>query len=548
MVAAAPQGGHQWREKSVTGKTVDPESALTVPHVLGVIKILAQDISSLPLKTYKRLKPRGKEEANDFYLYALLHDAPNPEHTAVIFRELMVSHIIAWGNFFAQKIVNNAGQVMELWPLNPSQMYVDRDPDTNERRYNYRNSKGKPIPFREEEIWHIPGFGYDGLVGYSMITLMRDNIATAMSAQEYRGKFFENDARPGIVLRHPKVLKQEAFDHLRESWDNSHKGSYNSHKPAILEDGLELQEIGIPGEDVEFIATSNLTLQEFAGVMRVPGFMVGFIEKSTSWGTSLEQQMIGYANFGLRPWAVRIEQAAKKDLLLDKERKVYYVEHLFEVLLRGDTVARYQAYGVAITNGIMNPNEARERENMNPYPEGDEYRMPLNTGTAGTESEQAQNRAQAFAPVVMDAAARCLRREAHDLLESARKFAKRQDMEGMGTWLDGFYGADHTEFMMRQFEPATRSMLGARVFAADRLILEEKELQEALRGFCEKVNAAHADVAKGILASVIPGPAFAEVAKGLIDTLEAQISNLEKTQAGAMTNEFMQHMLQRLEK
>lgn len=517
---AAQSSGRSNSRKTVTGKIIDLDAALTVPVVLAVIKILAEDTARMPLILYRRLQPRGKERATNHTLYYILHDEPNPEQTSMQFREMIVSHIIAWGNFYAQKIVNNAGQLMQLWPLSPARMRVDRDPATNRRRYTYTRANGKQEIFDEEEIWHVPGFGFDGLSGMSFIALLRNSIAISISAEEYRGKFFENDARPGVVYKHTKVLKDEAYRHLQESIEENRTGSENSHKFMILEDGLDIAEIGIPGEDVEFIRTSEFQVREFARPLRVPGFMIGDMEKSTSWGTGIEQQTLGYVNFTLGPWATRIEQSVKKDLMLETEKRIYFVEHLFDVLLRGDIAARYQSYNTGITIGMLNPNEAREKENLEPYEGGDTYRAQLNTTPV--------NNAQAvFAPVVLDAAARIMRREAHDLVDAARKFAKRGDVMGMGTWLEGFW-AEHATFMTLQLDPVARSLA-----AAGGWMLSAEELTT----FCTSITEQHAKTASTLMANVTP-----ELATGLLTMLEGQMPAFEAQAARALTDEFMKYM------
>ena len=519
--AEAPQQRGGNNRRTVTGKSIDPEAALTVSVVLAVFRILSEDTARMPLILYKRLKPRGKEKATSHYLYYLLHNEPNPEQTSMQFRELIVSHIIGWGNFYAQKIVNNAGQVVQLWPMNPARMRVDRDPTTNRRRYTYRTTSGKQEVYDEEEIWHIPGFGFDGLTGLSFIALLRNGIAISMSAEEYRGKFFANDATPGLVLKHPKTLKQEAYDRLQKSTDERHAGSENAHKTMILEDGLDLVQLGIPGEDAEFLSTANYQVRDFARALRVPGFMVGDMEKSTSWGTGLEQQTQGYINFTLGPWATRIEQSISQNLLLQSEKLEYYAEHLFDVLLRGDLQARYTAYNTGISIGMINPNEAREKENMNPYEGGDTYRAQVNTAPVG------QSALAAFAPVVNDAAARCARRETHDVLEAARKYTKRGDLQGFISWLT-IFGMDHVTFMTRQLDPVARSMA-----AAGGWLLTAEEIT----AFCTATIEKHAKTGREILAKTDP-----MLAASLLTLLETQVQAIENHITQTITTEFMNYM------
>jgi HK97 family phage portal protein len=198
------------REKSTTGEIITPESALSVPAVLAAFTILSEDISSLPLILYLRKTGGDKERAWSSPYYKLMHDTPNPEHTSMVFREIMMAHLLAWGNFYGQIIIDTAGTVTEIWPLRPDRMTVERK--NGARIYHYITSAGKERTFYQDEMLHIPSFGFDGLVGYSRIALARNAIGLALATEEYGSKFFANDARPGVVLKHPNKLSQPAYD------------------------------------------------------------------------------------------------------------------------------------------------------------------------------------------------------------------------------------------------------------------------------------------------------------------------------------------------
>lgn len=443
-------GGSQ----SYAGENVSPETALTVPTVLACLTVLAEDISSLPLILYRRLE-RGKERATDNPYYALLHDAPNPEHTAMVFRELLVGHLLAWGNSFSQIITDGRGRAVELWPLHPGRMEVGRE--NGRKKYLYTSVDNKKIAFRTEQILHIPAFGYDGLTGYSKISLARNAIGLSIAAQKYGSKFFKNDARPAIAIKLKNSLKtKESQDAFRSSWNQIYQGGENAWKVGLLEEGAEIQEIGIPPEDAQFIETQKWTVADMSRVFRIPPHMIGDVERSTSWGSGIEQQELGYLNHTLRPWLTRIEQQFNKDLLLSAERgQGLFYEHLTDGMLRTDTAARYQAYASAITNGWMTRNEARERENFNVLPDLDEPLVPLNMSKASEpdqspDGKPVDSKTRGF---VLDAARRILRREVNELIDAQKRWLEKGKADKFNAWLEQFYKRDHAQFILKTLEP-----------------------------------------------------------------------------------------------
>jgi HK97 family phage portal protein len=438
-----------YQGKSAANQEVTPEIALSVSAVLASFTIVMEDISSLPMILYER-SGREKNRAYQNNYYQLMHDQPNPEHGSMIFRELMLGHLLAWGNFYGQLIVNSAGDVIQIWPLRPDRMIVQRI--KGERIYLYYSTTGKQRVFYPDEILHVPAFGFDGLIGYSRISLARNAIGLSMAAEKYGSKFFANDARPGIYLKHPGVLGDKAYERIKNDWNSEHQGVDLSHQTAILEEGMDIGTIGIPPEDAQFLETRKFQVSEIARIFRVPPHLIGDVEKSTSWGSGIDSQEQGYISHTLRPWMVRIEQTLNTQLLLPSERKTLFYEHLIDGLLRGDLIARYGAYVQAINNGIMNANEARERENMNPYDGGDVYRYQLNLGIVGTTQPASTNQG-ALEPLFRDTITRVVRREMNDLRGAVRRFLSRGATESFSAWAAQFYGQEHPEFIQKQFAP-----------------------------------------------------------------------------------------------
>lgn len=438
-------------EESYAGEHVTVEGALSVGSVLAAFTILMEDTASLPLITYRRLK-RGKERDPNSPYYALLHDNPNPEHTSVVYREFIMGHLLGWGNHYSQKIWDRKGVLRELWPLRPDRMKVVRR--NGQRVYLYTQADGTPRVFRQEEIWHIPAFGFDGLVGYSRITLARHAIGLSIAAEKFGSKFFNNGATPGFIYKHPGELSDKAYEHLDKSLQ-ARAGAENAHKPIILEEGMSIEKLGLPPDDAQFIETRRFQLGEIARMFRVPPHLIGDVERTTSWGTGIEQQELGYLSHTLRPWLKRIEQGAMKDLLLESERREIVIEHLVEDFLRTDINARMNAYVQAITNGIMTRNEARERENLNPIEGLDRMLMPLNMTTVDAEPKPAPAAKRAFdlRRILMDAMERVVRREVKELVDASRRWLEKDKPERFQSWLEQFYKRDHLEFMRRTLAP-----------------------------------------------------------------------------------------------
>lgn len=352
-----------------SGKSVNERTAMQTTAVYACVRILAETIASLPLHTYKHTE-RGKEKATNHHLYHLLHDEPNPEMSSFVFRETLMSHLLLWGNAYAQIIRDGRGNVLSLYPLLPDRMVVDRT-QAGELYYEYRKDTGSAI-LRKEDVLHIPGLGFDGLVGYSPIAMAKNAIGMALACEEYGATFFANGANPGGVLEHPGVVKDPK--RVRDSWNAVYQGSGNAHRIAVLEEGMKFQSIGIPPEQAQFIATRKFQITEIARIFRIPPHMIGDLEKSSF--SNIEQQSLEFVKYTLDPWVVRWEQAMQRALLPSVEKKDYFIRFNVDGLLRGDYQSRMNGYAIGRQNGWMSSNDIRELENLNRIPDelgGDLY-------------------------------------------------------------------------------------------------------------------------------------------------------------------------------
>ena len=358
--------------RTTSGKPVNERTAMQTTAVYACVRILAEAVASLPLHVYEYRDDGGKKLVHDHPLYYLLHDEPNPEMTSFVFRETLMSHLLIWGNAYAQIIRDGAGRVLGLYPLLPDKMDVQRDDRGNIYYVYSRNSDENPmfkeygdIRLKAEEVLHIPGLGFDGLIGYSPIAMAKNAVGMTLACEEYGASFFANGANPGGVLEHPGVLKDPSK--VRESWNSVYRGVNNAHKIAVLEEGMKYQQIGIPPEEAQFLETRKFQINEIARLYRIPPHMVGDLDKSSF--SNIEQQSLEFVKYTLDPWVIRWEQSLQRSLLLPGEKGKYFIKLNVDGLLRGDYQSRMNGYAVGRQNGWFSANDIREMENMNPIPD-----------------------------------------------------------------------------------------------------------------------------------------------------------------------------------
>lgn len=370
-----------WNGSAAVGRlpTVTNDSAMRFPAYFAGVRALSEDTAKLPLIVYKRLK-EGRDRAPEHPLYRVLHDVANPEMTAFIFRETLTAHVVSWGMGYSEIQRNGIGDIVALWPLRPDRMIVRRN-DASQREYKYSlPGNGGSVVLPANRVFAIPGLSYDGLVGYSTLTILRRAIALGLAAQEYGERTFVNNGRPGAVLKTPKGFPDKAMENLRESWNVNHEGLTNAQRTAILEDGVDLTTIGFPPNDTGFLETQKMSIQDIARGLRLPAYKIGDYTASTN--NNVEQLALDYIQDSLSGLTMRWESQANKDLIADPE---FYAEHLFDAMLRGDALTRAQALWIRRQAGTLNADEWREIENMNPLPNGDGkvYLQPLNMTTVG---------------------------------------------------------------------------------------------------------------------------------------------------------------------
>ena len=355
---------------STSGKKVNERSAMQMTAVYACVRILSESIASLPVHLYCNEAEGSKTRAVKHPLYRILHDEPNPEMTSFVFRETLMTHLLLWGNAYAQIIRNGKGEVIGLYPLMPNRMTVDRDAFGKIcYRYQMQDSdahtgKTGSVTLKPSDVLHVPGLGFDGLVGYSPIAMAKNAIGLSIATEEYGARFFANGATPGGILEFPGTVKNP--ESIRESWNKGFSGN-NAHKVAILEEGMKYTPISISPEQAQFLETRKFQIDEIARIFRVPPHMVGDLEKSSF--SNIEQQSLEFVKYTLEPWIIRWEQSLNRALLTEKEKPDYFVKFNVDGLLRGDYQSRMNGYAIARQNGWMSANDIRSLEQLDLIPD-----------------------------------------------------------------------------------------------------------------------------------------------------------------------------------
>jgi len=519
-----------WRNyDSATGIKVTEETALQTTAVYACVTLIAQTLAELPLQVFKRIPPRGKELAVDYHLYSLLHDNPNPEMPSFQMRETMQGHILLRGNAYAEiDWDERTGQARGIWPLRPDRMRLFRD--KGKLYYIYTTSDGQEHILPSYRVWHIPGFGYDGLMGYTPIKLSREAIGLSRATEEFGARFFGQGTHVGGIIQYPGKLKDEGLKRYKESVNEAYSGLGKSHRLLLLEEGMQWQKVGIDPDDAQFLETRKFQLNEICRFYRVPPHLVSDTAPTTSWGTGIEQQNIGFLQYTIQPWLTRWEQWAHMKLMGPEDRKKYFVEFLVQGLLRGDAKSRSEYYNQRFMIGSMSPNDIRAKENENPIDGGDKYYIPLNMVEAGEadiiQPISGQNSfrgnqlfeirskrlsllrartAKSYERVFRDAAARVVKRETLDIKKAARKYLGERTAGEFNAWLNEFY-ATFPEYIQRQIRPAAEGLMEAiGPLAAEEVNGEpdKEKLEKFVDDYMTAFDKRYTDSSKGQLQAVV---------------------------------------------
>jgi HK97 family phage portal protein len=360
------------------GVQVSHDSALNNAAVYNAVTIISGTIGSLPLNVYKKRKDGGKDIAINHPLNLILHKKPNPYMAAMNYREAASQHMLTWGNSYSEISRERlTDKISELFPITPHR--VKPKWQGGAPVYEIDMGGAKPLILPKEKILHIPGLGYDGIVGYSVINRAREAIGLTKATERYGAKYFENGTHLGVVLSHPNALGEEGRQNLQQSLKKYHSLT-NAHKTLILEEGMTVDKLGIPPDEAQFLQSRKFQVTDIARWFNIPPHMLKDLERATF--SNIEHQSIDFVVHTIRPWLTRIEQNYDIQLLTEKELRLgYYCKHKVEGLLRGDAQARASFYNSLFQLGALSPNDIRELEDLNPIDGGDQYFIPLNMGT-----------------------------------------------------------------------------------------------------------------------------------------------------------------------
>lgn len=384
---------------SDAGISVNNEVALNYTAYSACVRLLAETMASLPCFIYERVEPRGKNRATSHPLYRVLHDEPNPEMDSFSYFETLMYHLVGSnGNCYSLIDWNDDLTIKYLWIMNPDRTQKARDENTGEIIYKYQTEKAGQIILPAFRVWHVPGFGYDGLKGYTPLTYIRNQIGLGVAAEKMGSKLFSNGLTIGGVLQHPKTMTKEAQNNFRETLKSRHQGVERAHDLLILEEGMTYNKNNIQPEDAQWLETRKFQRNEIASYFRIPPHMIGDLDRATF--SNIEQQSLEFAIYTMRPWLVRWERSMNRQLLLPTEKSTHFVEFLIDGLLRGDMASRYQSYSVGRNWGWLSANDVLELENRNGIgPQGDIYMAPANMMPADQfESQRPKPAAQTPPP------------------------------------------------------------------------------------------------------------------------------------------------------
>lgn len=450
---------------TVSKEHVSEESAFRIGAYYAAIRCISEDVGKLPLITYRRMRPRGKQKADAHPIYSILHDASNPFMTAMDFRCTMTMYALGWGNGYAE-IVRDGGRVVALYPIHPSRVKVEED-ERLTVKYAVRVDPGREVVVDQRTILHIKGIG-DGLTGWSIARLARECLGLAVAQEKAGAAFFGNNSRPGGIIKWPEDLGESEREGLRKSWERIYGGADSIGKVAVLTNGAEFVPMTIPNEDAQWIESRKFSVEEVARWFRIPPHKIGSLDKATF--SNIEHQATEYVVDTLQPWMVRWEQEIKRKLFVSEP--MMFAEHLVEGLLRGDTTARGEFFTKLFNVGAFSQNDIREKENMNPIDGGDTYFVPMNVQTleqakqpkespqppaptAGTSGDDEDNNSQDDSSrrrtyeLTVRGLAVCVR---DALLAMQRMEADRAARKAPSDW-SVFYGESHVDIVASRLLP-----------------------------------------------------------------------------------------------
>jgi len=453
--------GDNWRSvtggssRTSAGQLINNKNALSISTVYDCVRIISEDLAKLPLPVFQQVGEL-KEKRSDHPLYSVLNFQPNPEMSAMSFRNTIIGHAVGWGNGYAEKVRDRNGNIKELWIIPPDRIRPKRR-ENGSLYYEFTEDNGNLTKVNPDKIFHVPGFGYDGVQGYNVVQIARESLGLAKAAEMFGAKFFGNGAKASLALTFPHSLTEKAYKNLKKSTEKQ-IGGESQHRILLVEEGGKVETMSLSQKDSQYLETREFSIEEICRWFRVPPHKVADLRRATF--SNIEEQNIDFVADTLMPWFIRVEQAIHNQLLSDSDQQGgYYVKHNANALLRGDSKSRAEFYASGIQWGWMVRNEAREFEELNPIEGLWEPLVPLNMRGVNDPVETGNN--EAF---VEDVAARITAAEERGL--SARVDKANDDRDRFNEWVNGFY-EKHEQYIIKSLAPLN---LGRA--AADRMVVE----------------------------------------------------------------------------
>lgn len=384
--------------QSLSGETVTEQTALTYSAFWCGVSLISGTVATLPLHLMQR-KGDKKRIADDRKLYSVMHDQWNEYMTAEIGRQVMMNHVLTWGNGYAEKVRNGYGEVIELWPITPNR--VTPRMKEGELVYEIKMDREAPIILPRDKVLHIPGLGFDGFIGYSVVAMARKSLGLSMALETFGSNFFGKGTNPSMVVSHPGQLKDPT--NLRKALQESYSGLGQSHRLMLLEEGMKVEKYGIPPDDCQFLESRAFQIPEVARWLNLPPHKLKDLSRSSF--NNIEQEQISFVVDSILPWLIRLESNYNSQLLTTGDRGLYgqgrlYFKHVVEGLLRGDSASRAAFYTAMLDRGVFSINEVRELEDKDPVEGGDVHLIQQNMTTLDNAGKLGTNTQRPLSPVI----------------------------------------------------------------------------------------------------------------------------------------------------
>lgn len=370
---------------SNAGEAVNMSTAMTLTGVACAVRIISENVGSLPLDLFRARKNGGYDLAKDDELYAVLRN-PNPEQTKMGFFETQSIHGAVRGNAFALiDRYNSSGRTKGIWHVDSDRVEVYRKNGQLLYKVMSEDGRGQPDTYTQDEIMHFSLFSANGVTGMSPLGFARHTFGLSLAQEKYASLLFANGAMPRGVIYHDKpevTIDANELEDAKKVWKEAYSGTGNSHKTPFLPGGLRYQQLSLTPEDSQFLQSRRFQLAEIARIFHVPLHMLQELEHATF--SNIEHQQLEFVIYTIRPWLVRWEETMSRDLLTERQRREgYTIKWNHEALLRGDTKTQAEAFNMYLLNGTLNHDEVREKLNRNPIKDGDKHMIPLNMGILG---------------------------------------------------------------------------------------------------------------------------------------------------------------------